>query len=81
MSVNLQEEEFKAWLEHPVTKLVKQLLRGKIEFKKEQWAAGLFTDQSQFATAIMNAKAVGSCEAWDEFLAIEYEDLLGESNE
>ena len=60
---------------------MKQLLRGKIEFKKEQWAAGLFTDQSQFATAIMNAKAVGSCEAWDEFLAIEYEDLLGESNE
>ena len=64
-----------------MTKLVQQQLRSRIEFKKEQWAAGVFTDQSQFATAITNAKAIGSCEAWEDVLTIEYEDLLGDKYE
>lgn len=49
----------------------------KLELQ-EQWASGKFTDQSQFGTAILNAKAIGNCETLDWFLDLDYEALLGE---
>ena len=42
---------------------------------KSQWAAGSFTDLSQFGTAILNAKAIGNCEAFDRMIELEYEQL------
>ena len=41
--------------------------------------AGEFTDQSQFGTAISNAKAIGACQAFEDVLGVDLEQLVGES--
>ena len=46
--------------------------------EQEQWASGKFTDQQQFATAIMNAKAVGKCEVLDQLRQLDYERFVSE---
>lgn len=45
---------------------------------KEQWAAGAFTDMSQFGTAILNAKAIGAVQMIDQIINIEYDRVVGE---
>ena len=74
------EQEFKDWQDHPATKALHDLLLERRNDLKEQWASGAFTDQSQFGTAILNAKAIGNCEAVELILNLEYEQLLGESD-
>ena len=75
------ESEFLEWQSHPVTIRLFERLRADKESLKERWASGAYTDQSQFGTAIMNAKAIGNCEAIDSITTLEYEQLLGESDE
>ena len=55
-----------------------QALSSRVESLKEQWANGVFTDQSQFATAIKNAKAIGNCELCDWVVALDFEQLESE---
>lgn len=71
----VNEEEFASWLEHPVTKALRQVLYARVELEKERWASGAFTDQGQFATAILNAKAIGNCEAYEFVRRLDYETL------
>ena len=66
---------FQEWLDHPVTKRLSKLLNVWREEAKEQWAAGAFTDQSHFATAILNAKAVGKCEMISRIQDISFNDV------
>ena len=77
----VSKEEFLGWLEHPVTKALRQALRAKIEFEKERWASGAFTDQGHFATAILNAKAIGNCEGLAFTAGLDYETLASELSE
>jgi hypothetical protein len=55
----MAQEEFDAWLAHPITQQVLAAARLRKETFKERWAAGAFTDLSQYGTAILNAKAIG----------------------
>jgi hypothetical protein len=50
----------------------------KIETRKDQWVSGVFTDQSQFGTAILNAKAIGYCEACEDIITLDYTDVKGD---
>ena len=75
---NLQQEEFEAWLAHPVTQAILGLARRRKEAFKEQWATGAFTDLSQYGTAILNAKAIGGCEQLDWLLELDYHQVRGE---
>lgn len=81
----LMESEFKEWLEHPITKDVKLILQARISELKNKWASGAFTDMSQYGTAILNAKAIGTCEAFDRVIGLDYvqfsEDILELDNE
>lgn len=63
------------WLAHPVTEALRTWARGQIEEQKALWVAGKFTDQGQFGTAIMNAEALGKCEAYGRVVAIDLEEL------
>jgi hypothetical protein len=76
----LHEEEFQEWLQHPVTEALRAWARREKESFKEQWASGAFTDQGQFATAILNAKAIGNCEALERVANIEFDQLKEEDN-
>lgn len=78
MANNLQEEEFEAWLAHPVSRILLEAAERRKEAFKEQWAAGVFTDLSQYGTAILNAKAIGGCEQLDWLIGLDYETLKGE---
>lgn len=71
----LTEQEHQDWLEHPATLALKEYLRSEIELRKEEWMAGAYTDQSQFGTAIMNAKAIGFCEAATKILELTFDEL------
>lgn len=77
----LSLEEWADWQQHPVTKVLHQVLRGRIREFENRWRSGEFTDQSQFGTAILNAKAIGNCEALERVLGLELEDMLGESED
>jgi hypothetical protein len=75
------EAEFLAWESHPVTMLFRDRLEARLNDLKTLWASGAFTDQSQFGTAILNAKAIGRCEEITEMLDLTYEDIEGLFNE
>lgn len=49
-----------------------------MELLKTQWAAGQFTDLSQYGTTILNAKAVGKCEAFTLLSELDYNQFLAE---
>jgi|APCry1669189101_1035198.scaffolds.fasta_scaffold99286_1 hypothetical protein len=72
------EQEWQEWKQHPCSEALQKILRNWQESLKSQWAAGTFTDQSQFGTAISNAKAIGNCEAFERVLELEYEQLESE---
>lgn len=74
----LSEEEFLAWRQHPVTEGLIVLLRGRIDGLKERWAAGQFTDPSQFGTAILNAEAIGECKLCEVLIALDFEQFHSE---
>ena len=63
---------------HPVTQALQLLLRRRQDDLKEQWAAGQFTDQGQFGTAILNAKAIGNCEAYEKIEQLDFEEFIEE---
>ena len=70
--------EWDEWKQHPCSEALRQVLRNWQDQLKEQWAAGQFTDLAQFGTAILNAKAIGNCEAFQRILELEYEQLESE---
>ena len=72
------EEEWSQWQEHPATQALLGVLALWKESVKEQWAAGVFTDMSQFGTAILNAKAIGAVQMIDQIINIEYDRVIGE---
>lgn len=75
------EEEWSEWLHHPATKLLHKWLAEQRCLLKERWAAGEFTDMSQFGTAIQNAKAIGNCEALELVEKLEYLQIVGDMSD
>jgi len=74
----LSQEAWDGWLQHPVTKALRRTLLYWQRQKQEQWASGAFTDQQHFGTAILNAKAIGNCEAWNQVIELDFDKLIGE---
>lgn len=74
----VSEEDFLAWRQHPVTEGLLALLRGRVDGLKERWAAGQFTDPSQFGTAILNAQAIGECGLCETLIALDFEQYHSE---
>lgn len=72
------ESEFDEWRSHSVTAALFTLLDARVADLKDQWASGQFTDMSQFGTAILNAKALGNCEACSLVRELTFEQLIGE---
>ena len=74
----LTEQEWEEWQAHPGTLVLRNVLLSWKEQVKEQWAAGAFTDMSQFGTAIVNAKAIGEVQMIDQIIGLEYDRILAE---
>jgi hypothetical protein len=69
------DQQFKEWIQHPMTQHLRAWLRQGLEDEKDSWAAGAYTDQSQWATAIKNAEAIGRCGLAKTILELEPSQL------
>lgn len=78
MNDKLDKETWLAWQDHPATKALHLYLHKQVERLQREWVEGRFTDQSQFATAIENAKAIGVCQASLDIAGLEYDEIIGE---
>lgn len=82
MTVNTMQlpsqEEWEAWLEHPATQALRAAFKAQQDDRKDMWMSGLFTDQSQYGTAILNAKAIGFCEAAQIIIDLDYQQVIQE---
>jgi len=65
--------DFQEWLLHPTTQAFRRVLVARVRVLKDRWAAGEFSDMSQFGTAILNAKAIGAVEAYEGLAALDFE--------
>lgn len=75
------EEEFDSWKGQGMTQLFMEVLRKRREGLKEQWATGNFSDSFDVAMAVKNAGATGACSAYQMVLDLDYQDILGVSDE
>ena len=75
------EQEFQDWLEHPATQALRSLLLQEIQTLKDQWAAGAFTNEAQYATHMLNASAIGGIRVAERVIAMDYDQILGAFDE
>ena len=70
------DEEFQAWLEHPVTRALQDTLRRWIRQREAEWRSGAFiSSDGDWASAMNNARAVAECDICDVILRLEAKDL------
>lgn len=69
----LDQATWDDWLQHPATKALREHFRRRQEMLKDRWASGEFTDVSQYGAAILNAKAIGQCEAIQDLIDLDFE--------
>jgi hypothetical protein len=69
------EEEFKLWLEDPVTKLLRLYAATERMRLMESWATGGQTSESADGTAQLNAQAIGKCVAYMDIAQINWTDI------
>jgi hypothetical protein len=79
MSYTPTEEEFDAWLAHPVTQEVVKLLHAKREILRQQWESGAFTDYEQATTALVNVGNLGMCRGYAFVTDLTYEIFTSET--
>lgn len=69
------EERFKAWLEHPVTKDFRQLLRNRRQSLMERFASGNFAASLDAEFIARHAAAQGACSIYKELSELTYQEL------
>jgi hypothetical protein len=67
------EEEFNAWLQHPVTQRVIRALEGRRETLRRLWEGGSFTDYAQEGTVLTNVANLGTCRGYAYLCDLDYE--------
>ena len=78
MSRAIVEEEFNEWLQHPVTKALREVLEAKREELRQQWEGGAFGDYTKEATILVNVGNVGFCRGLAFASEMTYEVYLSE---
>ena len=71
----VNEEEFKEWQVHPVTRAVMEWLQAARAAEQAAWAAGQFTSDTIEKSAMLNAEAIGRISAFQTVLGVDLEDL------
>ena len=71
----LGEEEFSAWLENPVTQMMRAWALAQREELKEWMATGAYTTATTEGNALAQAKLIGKAEVLLDLIQIELEDI------
>lgn len=77
----INENEFKEWLEHPVTKAVKVHLANRRKRMMEDWAE---CTPQQFANqefTLDNAANIGLCRGYKNVIDLEFDEIIGDLDE
>lgn len=74
----ITDQEFKEWLDHPVTRAVKEYLASRRNTLMESWANGEFSAAFSVEMAVKNAGATGACSVYSELAELDFEQLIGE---
>jgi len=77
----LTEEEFNAWLQHPGTIAVREILAAKREALRQEWEGGSFTDYSKDGTILVNVGNLGTCKGYAFVMEITYEQYVSEMSD
>lgn len=75
----IDEDQFLAWKQEPVTKAFFELLKKKREAMKDQWEAGVFSDDTPEKYALKSLAAMQECKAYALVADIDYTDFLTEA--
>jgi len=75
------QEEFEAWLDHPITRMMKAWAEKRKSDLKDQWAAGMFTDQTEVGLLTRNIGAIGECHMADRIINLDYEQFVGDMSD
>lgn len=81
MSQAISQDQFHTWLDNPVTQAVRNLFSQDREEVKEQWAQGAFLRETEFQTAVEQARIFGRLEALHQFLSLEHTQLGSEQDD
>ena len=79
--MEVSQEEWKAWADHPVTRELVRALRAQAQRVKDDWSRGTFTHADPLTTAMMNATAIETTRVLEQVSELDYELLEGERDE
>jgi hypothetical protein len=73
--VAVSQEQLDEWLAHPVTRELRLKLARDRQNVMEIWAAGGFSDDTEFKTAVKEAAAIRHCQVLQTLLDLEPGDF------
>ena len=76
--MSVSEQEFNEWLQHPMTKELKRVLKMKREELRQDWEGGSFTDWEAGAMALVNVGNIGTCKGYAYVQEFDYEQYMTE---
>lgn len=76
----LSEEAWKEWLQHPVTRRLREVAAERKLELMEKWAAGDFTASFTNEMIAKNAGATGACSIWDEIQEMDFSLIEGDTD-
>lgn len=71
----LTPEDLQEWLQHPVSRALRNLLRSRQSELSERWCRGQYLSENPHVTQLCNAKAQGAFEVYADLLTMTEEDL------
>lgn len=82
VEVEVTEEDWSSWKEHPTTKTFRRYLGKQLGETYDAWVAGAFTGKQSSETLQMNSSAIGKGQLLKDLLELTAEDInVGLSNE
>lgn len=74
----LTEEEFNAWLQHPGTIALREILHAKREELRQNWEGGSFGSYDKDETVLVNVGNLGTCKGYAFVTDFTYEQYVEE---
>lgn len=66
------------WLEHPVSQILREVLAGKRQARKDAWESGEVLQLGQDEQMLRNAAAIGECQGFKYVQELDFETLQGD---
>ena len=75
--MEINKEQFQAWLADPVTAALRQWAREQCEKARETWEQGDLVKDDAFQSSMNNSAVLGACRIFRMIEALDYEETIG----